>query len=136
MKIGFAFDSNKSSAPDGKHQFLIRLAKQFREMHHNPILFFLGLDKLENMYDMKEVVRELSDHMAYLKGEEGDITLAFIREGQALSKILSHFADKHWKVRLINKALVIYGIQPESEFQLINNDLSKGYISLNLTPLV
>ncbi len=30
IKVGFSFDSSMGSAPDGKHQFLIRLAKQFR----------------------------------------------------------------------------------------------------------
>ena len=30
MKVGFSFDSFIKEAPDGKHQFLIRLAKQFR----------------------------------------------------------------------------------------------------------
>jgi len=45
-------------------------------------------------------------------------------------------AYRHWKIRLINKAMVIYGIQPESEFQLVNNDISKGYVTLELTPLV
>jgi len=32
MKIGFCFDSTVKTAPDGKHQFLIRLSKQFRKM--------------------------------------------------------------------------------------------------------
>ena len=32
MKVGFNFDTSTKSAPDGKHQFLIRLAKQFRKM--------------------------------------------------------------------------------------------------------
>jgi len=31
MKIGFNFDSSIKEAPDGKHQFFIRLSKQFRE---------------------------------------------------------------------------------------------------------
>ncbi len=31
MKVGFSFDSSMLSAPDGKHQFLIRLASQFRK---------------------------------------------------------------------------------------------------------
>lgn len=30
MKIGFSFDTSVRTAPDGKHQFLIRLADQFR----------------------------------------------------------------------------------------------------------
>jgi glycosyltransferase involved in cell wall biosynthesis len=32
MKVGFSFDSSTKSAPDGKHQFLIRLATQFKKM--------------------------------------------------------------------------------------------------------
>ena len=110
--------------------------RQLKEIGYGPILYFLGLDKLENMYEEKEIIRELSDHMAYIKGEAEDITVSLIREGQALSGTLSHMAEMHWKIRLLNKALVIYGIRPETEFQLINNDTSKGYISFNLTPLV
>jgi glycosyltransferase involved in cell wall biosynthesis len=34
MKIGFSFDSSTREAPDGKHQFLIRIAKEFQEKGH------------------------------------------------------------------------------------------------------
>ena len=44
MKVGFSFDSSKREAPDGKHQFLIRLAKEFKEKgigidNKNPDIF-------------------------------------------------------------------------------------------------
>lgn len=111
-------------------------ADGLRDQNNDYILYFLALDKLGNMYQEHEILRELSDHIAHIKGNIGDLTVAFMREGQALINNVSHMAYRHWKIRLINKAMVIYGIQPESEFQLVNNDISKGYVTLELTPLV
>jgi len=111
-------------------------AKNLKNNNFGPIVYFLGLDKLENTYEEMEIIRALSDHMAHIKGSEGDITVILAREGQNLIDKISHMADNHWKVRLLNKALVIYGVQPESEFWLVANDTSRGYVSLNLTPVV
>lgn len=111
-------------------------ANSLRKMNNEPILYFFGLDKLGNMYQESEILKELSDHIAHLKGKVGDLIVAFMREGQTFVNNISHIAHRHWKIRLLNKALVIYGIQPESEFHLVSNDTSKGCVSLSLTPLV
>jgi KaiC/GvpD/RAD55 family RecA-like ATPase len=100
------------------------------------VLFYLSIDKLINMYEENEIIKLLSDHVAHLKAQKGDITVAYVRAGQNLIKKLAYISDIHAKICLLNKALAIYTIQPESEFQLVTNDTSKGYVTLNLTPLV
>jgi len=110
-------------------------AALLKEKGYNQLLYYFSIDKLENMYEENEILKELSDHIAYFRGTE-DITVASIREGQPSIEKISHMTDIHWKMRLLNKALAIYSIQPESEFQMVTNDTSKGYVTLKLTPLV
>ncbi len=107
-----------------------------RANNGDPILYFFDIDKLGNMYQEYEIIRALSDHIAHLKGNTGDLTVSYMREGQDFIDNISYIARRHWKIRFLNKALVLYGIQPESEFQLVHDDTSKGYISLELIPLV
>ncbi|MHA1266498.1 MAG: gas vesicle protein GvpD P-loop domain-containing protein [Candidatus Helarchaeota archaeon] len=117
-------------------QHLWENAKILKESGYAPILFFLGIDKLENMYEEREIIRELSDLRARIAKDKNDIVILFVHEGQNLLETLSYMADKHLRIRTLNRALVIYGISPQTEFHLFSNDLSKGYISFHLTPLV
>ncbi len=107
-----------------------------KKMKFNPIFYHICINKLINMYEEKELLRALSDHMTHVKGSEEDITVSSISEGQEIIKKVGNMADTHWKIRLLHKALAIYGVKPESEFQLVRNDTSKGYVTLTLTPLV
>lgn len=111
-------------------------ADLLRDRDNSSILFYISAYKLENMYPENKILRALSDHISHVKENPEDLTLVTMREGQSLIEKVSHIAYRHWKVRLINKAVALYGIQPETEFQLVTSDISKGYINLKLTPLV
>jgi len=117
-------------------QDIERAALDLKEKGIKPILYYCSINKLINMYRESEIIKALSDCVAHLKAGQEDILVLSGMEGHPIINKISFLADIHLKLCLLNKALAIYTVQPESEFQLVTNDTSKGYVTLTLTALV
>ena len=65
---------------------------------------------------------------------EDDIIVGWLKENQEYRGGTTA-ATSHWKIDLINRALVLEGIIPATEYFAIESVLYKGYVDYKLTPV-
>ncbi len=92
-----------------------------------PVLKILGLSKLQNIYSTGEIKKYIPNEVVYTKSST-NITLAFVKEDQDLVNSLSHLATRHYKLEMIDKALFLRGIQPQTDYVGICPIISGGYL--------
>lgn len=113
------------------------LLDALNEFHHQedlfasyidgPVLKIIGLDKLEHMYSSDDLRKTIPNEVVYTK-TSANITLAFVKEEQSLVNTLSHLATRHYKLEMIDKALFMRGIQPQTDYIGICPVISGGYL--------
>ncbi len=108
--------------------------KTLRKKIGEPFLINLGLDALENKYGIP-ALNELIAITVSKARLEGDIIVGWLKENQEFRGGTTA-ATSHWKIDLIDRALVLEGIIPATEFFVIESILSKGYIDFTLTPVL
>jgi len=121
------------------------LSETLEEMHRNedllasiydlPVLKIYGLDKLEHVFSPEDVRRYITSEVATTKNSQ-NIALAFIKEEQSFVGTFSHLATMHYKLELIDKALVIRGIQPQTSYVALYPVISGGYLDTKFIPIV
>lgn len=104
----------------------------FASYIEGPVLKILGLDKLEHIYSSEELRKTIPNEVVYTKTSP-NITLAFVKEEQNLVGALSHLATRHYKLEMIDKALFLRGIQPQTGYVGISPIISGGYIDTKFT---
>ncbi|OLS12405.1 MAG: hypothetical protein RBG13Loki_4055 [Promethearchaeota archaeon CR_4] len=92
-----------------------------------PVLKIIGLDKLEHLYSPDDLRKTIPNEVVYTKTSP-NITVAFVKEEQSLVSNLSHLATRHYKLEMINKALFMRGIQPQTDYIAICPVISGGYL--------
>ncbi|MBD3229791.1 MAG: hypothetical protein GF329_16535 [Candidatus Lokiarchaeota archaeon] len=107
----------------------------YNEKFGFPVLIFLGLGSLQHIYNENDLIRSIAKEIA-LSRAGNNIAIVLTQEHQNIINSLSHMVSTHWKLDLINKALVLFGIQPETEIYSIISNPSKGYIYTKLIPIV
>lgn len=123
--------------PETIEQLLELLETSKQKLHHNnkaPFLIDLGLDVLENKYG----IPALNEFIAITVSKarlEGDIVVGFLKENQKFRGGTTA-ATSHWKIDLIDRALVLEGIIPATEYYAIESVLFKGYVDYTLTPIL
>ena len=110
------------------------ITEKLRKENKETILINIGLDVLENMYGIPALNRFIpiivsKSHL------EGDIVVGWLKENQEYRGGTTA-AHSHWKIDLINRALVLEGIIPATEFFGIEPILAKGYIDYTITPIL
>jgi hypothetical protein len=114
---------------------LLETSKQtLQKKIEGPFLVNLGLDALENKYG----IPALNEFIAITVSKarlEGDVIVGWLKENQEFRGGTTA-ATSHWKLDLINRALVLEGIIPATEYFAISPILSKGYIDYKLTPVI
>ena len=132
-----ADSSNRFELPDKIDHLLeiLETSKQtLKKKIKGPFLINLGLDALENKYG----IPALNEFIAITVSKarlEGDIIVGWLKENQKFQGGTTA-ATSHWKLDLINRALVLEGIIPATEYYAITPILSKGYIDYKLTPVI
>ena len=66
---------------------------------------------------------------------EGDVVVGWLKENQEYRGGTTA-ATSHWKIDLINRALVLEGIIPATEYFAIESVLVKGYVDYTITPVL
>ncbi|WP_455463892.1 RAD55 family ATPase [Candidatus Hodarchaeum mangrovi] len=128
---------NRNELPDNLDQLLekIQQIKQtMRKKIGTPFLINLGLDVLENKYGIRDLNRLIAILVSQAK-LEGDVIVGWLKENQEYQGGTTA-ASTHWKIDLINRALVLEGIIPATEYFAIEPVLYKGYIDYNLIPIL
>ncbi len=129
--------SNRFELPEKIDQLLEILEtskKTFRKKIGGPFLMNLGLDALENKYG----IPALNEFIAITVSKarlQGDVIVGWLKENQEFRGGTTA-ATSHWKLDLINRALVLEGIIPATEYYVISPILSKGYVDFKLTPVL
>ncbi len=104
----------------------------FASYIEGPVLKIIGLDKLEHIYSSEELRKIIPNEVVYTKTSP-NITLAFVKEEQTLVSALSHLATRHYKLEMIDKALFLRGIQPQTDYVGISPIISGGYLDTKFT---
>ncbi|MHA1993689.1 MAG: gas vesicle protein GvpD P-loop domain-containing protein [Candidatus Hodarchaeales archaeon] len=110
------------------------IKENFRKENNQTILINIGLDVLENMYG----IPALNEFIAILVSKarlEGDVVVGWLKENQEYRGGTTA-ATSHWKIDLINRALVLEGIIPATEYYAIESVLVRGYIDYTITPVL
>lgn len=129
--------SNRFELPEKIDQLLeiLETSKQtLRKKIGEPFLMNLGLDALENKYG----IPALNEFIAITVSKarmQGDVIVGWLKENQEFRGGTTA-ATSHWKLDLINRALVLEGIIPATEYYAISPILSKGYVDFKLTPVL
>jgi KaiC/GvpD/RAD55 family RecA-like ATPase len=123
--------------PETIEQLLELIESSKQKLHSDtdgPFLIELGLDVLENKYG----IPALNEFIAIIVSKarlEGDIVVGFLKENQEFRGGTTA-ATSHWKIDLIDRALVLEGIIPATEYYAIESVLFKGYVDYTLTPIL
>jgi len=127
-------DKNKIN-PDYIFNIIQEKISEYNEKLNSPVLTFLGLGSLQHIFGEKELISAIAKQIA-LSRTTNNITIVQTQEHQRIINGLRHMVSTHWKLDLINRALVLYGIQPETEINSVISTASKGYIDTKLIPIV
>ncbi len=129
--------SNRFALPENIDQLLDILETAKRTLRKNTeetFLINLGLDALENKYGIP-ALNELIAITVSKARLEGDVIVGWLKENQEFRGGTTA-ATSHWKIDLIDRALVLEGIIPATEFFVIESILTKGYVDFKLTPVL
>jgi KaiC/GvpD/RAD55 family RecA-like ATPase len=130
-------ESHRITLPETIEELLNQIEdikSSFRKKNGQTILINIGLDVLENMYG----IPALNEFIAILVSKarlEGDVIVGWLKENQEYRGGTTA-ATSHWKIDLINRALVLEGIIPATEYFAIESVLVKGYIDYTITPVL
>jgi KaiC/GvpD/RAD55 family RecA-like ATPase len=129
--------SNRFELPSTIEELLdlIETSKQaLTKISEPPLLISLGIDVLENKYGIP-ALNELIAILVSKARLNGDIVVGWLKEKQEFQGGTAA-ATSHWKLHLIDRALVLEGIIPATEYYAIEPVLFKGYIDYKLTPVL
>lgn len=129
--------SNRFELPDTVEKLLdlIETSKlALLKLSEPPLLISLGIDVLENKYGIP-ALNELIAILVSKARLEGNIVVGWLKEKQEFQGGTAA-ATSHWKIHLIDRALVLEGIIPATEYYAIEPVLFKGYIDYTLTPVL
>jgi KaiC/GvpD/RAD55 family RecA-like ATPase len=110
------------------------ITKMLRKENNETILINIGLDVLENLYGIP-ALNQFIPIIVSKSRLEGEIVVGWLKENQEYRGGTTA-AQSHWKIDLINRALVLEGIIPATEFFSIEPILAKGYIDYSITPIL
>ncbi len=99
-----------------------------------PHLSILGIDRIETTFGEGEIVKLQALTSAMLSKGHGTI-LAITRQFTKSNQFLVGVTGRYLKLYQINGRLVLYSIKPPSKMYVVDYDSSKGYPTVNLTPM-
>lgn len=105
-----------------------------KKKFEGPLLLNIGLDSLENVYDVKGVT-EILGYIISRAVVEGDIVIGWLNEDQLL-KSGTIAPTTYSQIKLINRALVIAGVIPNTGYYSCEPILNKGYVDFDMTPII
>ncbi len=107
---------------------------KLRSKFGGPFLISLGLDVIENKYGIPSLNKLIAIIVSKAR-IEGDIVVGWLKEQQNFRGGTTA-ANSHWKIDLIDRALVLEGVIPATEYYAIESILVKGYIDYLLIPVI
>jgi len=109
-------------------------AKELKDATGNkPILWWIGVDRLEHMYDYDELMRLMSDLQVYAQRSD-DVTVRRCAAESPTTPALSHMSSVHMKFAEPHGILLLMGIKPVFPPQHFGIDDSGGFPRVKLTP--
>lgn len=130
-------EPHRIALPDTIEELLERIEKAKQDFHKDnerTILINIGLDVLENKYGIP-ALNEFIPVLVSKARLEGDVVVGWLKENQEYRGGTTA-ATTHWKINLINRALVLEGIIPATEYFAIESVLVKGFFDYNITPVL
>ena len=129
--------NNRVELPDTIEELIDILESskdKLRSKFEGVFLISLGLDVLENKYGIPSLNKFIAIIVSKAR-VEGNVVVGWLKEQQDFRGGTTA-ATTHWKIDLINRALVLEGVIPATEYYAIESVLVKGYIDYLLTPVI
>lgn len=108
-----------------------------RESTGQPVLALVGFDTLESRYaeNSEKLFSEIGLAITECKAQ-GNLTLAVARPGLRITQRALNMVD--WHLRLMERygCILFYGVKPRTGIYAIDCDVSSGYPTLRLVPMV
>jgi len=115
------------SNPDEVAKQVLNVARKLSERSRDGVIICLiGMDTLE-LYIGAEKTLELLNNLAVYARSTGAIVFLLYKQGQEVSKMVLHLADKHLKLIRINDVVLFYGVIPYTPVYSIYTETSRGY---------
>ena len=130
-------EPHRIALPETIDELIVKIDEitaQLRKENKETTLINVGLDVLENLYGIPGL-NQFIPIIVSKSHLEGDIVVGWLKENQEYRGGTTT-AHSHWKIDLINRALVLEGIIPATEFFGIEPILAKGYIDYSITPIL
>lgn len=126
----------RAELPDTIEELLSQIESAREDLcrsNEDPCLIDLGLDVLENKYGIPalQTLVAITVSKARLRG---DVVVGFLQEKQRFRGGTA-VTTSHWKIDLINRALVMEGVIPATEYYAIESVMFKGYVDYTVTPI-
>jgi len=130
-------EPHRIALPETVEELLSKLdeiTEMLQKESKETILINIGLDILENLYGIP-ALNHFIPTVVSKSCLEGNIVVGWLKENQKYRGGTTA-AQSHWKIDLINRALVLEGIIPATEFFAIEPILAKGFIDYSITPIL
>ena len=127
----------KFSGEDLKEDFsrYVEMAADLNKQTGKPVLHIIGVDMLIAHYGLKEAIK-IVNLGATMVRENGDLELLILKPGYPVaSDILNAVVDVHLKLVREHGALILYGLKPRTELNVVEVDVSSGYLLPKFTPV-
>ncbi len=105
-----------------------------RVTNDQAVLWWVGVDRMEHMYDHGELMRLLSD-LQVVAQRNGDLTIRRATTEGRSCKMLSHMSSVHLTFANPHDSHMLVGVKPLFAPHYFQPDFSKGYPQLHLIPV-
>jgi len=100
-----------------------------------PVLLLIGMDTLEHMFEFQDLNNFMGEIISRC-AESGDIILGYGSQNLKSMGTVGNMASTYWRLNFIHKTLLINGLIPQTDPYAMVPDLSKGFVKIDLIPIV
>ncbi|MGI0078839.1 MAG: ATPase domain-containing protein [Nitrososphaerales archaeon] len=97
--------------------------------------YFMGIDTIESFVP-PEVLKPLANGFSSSMKVSGDMMVAVVKPGSLFLEQLSESCDIHLKIEEFDRTMVLYSLNPPSEFYNVYFDYGHGYPGVKLSPIL
>ena len=115
-------------------QNILAATRTLKRLGSDPACLWTGFSQIENLFDIETIKAHMGPFFAEFK-HKGDVGIITANKWQEITKYITPMANTYWKIRMVDKALVLYGIIPPTEPFVLELAPSHPYPYVRLVPI-
>ena len=120
---------------ESDHEIFWQKVNEVKSGLDKPCFIFMGIDTIEYTYGNQGIMREMMTAIQKVR-EHRDIMFLGVKQGSGIKQQLSDVSDLHLKIDEVEGASTFYLVKPPSGLMHLAHDLTQGYPTIKLTPIV